>query len=162
MPQQHLSSQFLINPKITFLNFGSFGACPKPIFEDLQKWQLEMETEPVQFITIDGFKYLKQSREALAKYIHCDADDLVYTPNPSYAMSIITKSLKLNAGDEILTTDLEYGAMDKSWNYYSKQTGVKYVRQHINLPLTTKETFVEDFFKGLTKKYKSNFHQSNN
>lgn len=154
---QDLSSQFLINPKITFLNFGSFGACPKPIFEDLQKWQLEMESEPVQFITVDGFKYLKQSREALAKYIHCDADDFVYTPNPSYAMSIITKSLKLNAGDEILTTDLEYGAMDKSWNYYCKQTGVKYIRQQINLPLTTKEAFLEDFFKGLTKNTKAIF-----
>jgi isopenicillin-N epimerase len=157
MSQQNLNSQFLINPKITYLNFGSFGACPKPIFEDLQKWQLEMETEPVQFITVDGFKYLKKSREVLAKYIHCDSDDLVYTPNPSYAMSIITKSLKLNAGDEILTTDLEYGAMDKSWNYYSKQTGVKYIRQHINLPLTTKEAFVEDFFKGLTKNTKAIF-----
>lgn len=154
---QDLNSQFLINPKITYLNFGSFGACPKPIFEDLQKWQLEMESEPVQFITVDGFKYLKKSREALAKYIHCDSDDLVYTPNPSYAMSIITKSLKLNAGDEILTTDLEYGAMDKSWNYYFKQTGVKYIRQPINLPLTTKEAFVEDFFKGLTKNTKAIF-----
>jgi isopenicillin-N epimerase len=154
---QDLSSQFLINPKITYLNFGSFGACPKPIFEDLQKWQLEMESEPVQFITVDGFKYLKKSREALAKYIHCDSDDLVYTPNPSYAMSIITKSLKLNAGDEILTTDLEYGAMDKSWNYYCKQTGVKYIRQPINLPLTTKEAFVEDFFRGLTKNTKAIF-----
>jgi len=154
---QDLSSQFLINPKITYLNFGSFGACPKPIFEDLQKWQLEMESEPVQFITVDGFKYLKKSREALAKYIHCDSDDLVYTPNPSYAMSIITKSLKLNAGDEILTTDLEYGAMDKSWNYYCKQTGVKYIRQPINLPLTTKGAFVEDFFRGLTKNTKAIF-----
>ena len=157
MSKNNLSTEFLINPKITFLNFGSFGACPKPIFEDLQKWQLELETEPVQFITVDGYKYLKQSREALAKYIHCDSDDLVYTPNPSYAMSIITKSLKLNAGDEILTTDLEYGAMDKSWNYFSKQTGVKYIRQHINLPLTTKEAFVEDFFKGLTKNTKAIF-----
>lgn len=153
----NLTSLFLINPKITFLNFGSFGACPKPIFEDLQKWQLELETEPVQFMTVTGFQYLKKSREALSLYIHCDADDLVYTPNPSYAMSIITKSLKLNPGDEILTTDLEYGAMDKSWNYYCKHTGVKYVRQPINLPLTTKEAFVENFFQGLTKNTKAIF-----
>lgn len=157
MKSINLKSQFLINPNITYLNFGSFGACPKPIFEDLQKWQLELESEPVQFITVNGFKYLKQSRETLAQYINCDSDDLVYTPNPSYAMSIISKSLKLNSGDEILTTDLEYGAMDKSWNYYSKQTGVKYVRQHINLPLASKESFIEDFFKGLTKNTKAIF-----
>jgi len=57
----NLKSQFLINPNITFLNFGSFGACPKPIFEDYQKWQLELETEPVRFITVTGYQYLKKA-----------------------------------------------------------------------------------------------------
>lgn len=153
----NLRSQFLLNPNITFLNFGSFGACPKPIFEDYQKWQLELEKEPVQFITVNGLQYLKKSREALGSYIHCHADDVVFTPNPSYAINIIAKSLVLNAGDEILSTDLEYGAMDKTWNYYCKQKGATYVRQHIALPLTTKEAFVEQFFSGLTNKTKAIF-----
>lgn len=153
----NLKSQFLLNPNITFLNFGSFGACPKPIFEDYQKWQLELETEPVQFITVNGLQYLKKSREALGSYIHCHADDIVFTTNPSYAINIIAKSLALNAGDEILTTDLEYGAMDKTWNYYCEQKGAAYVRQHITLPLTTKEAFVEQFFSGLTKNTKAIF-----
>ncbi|MGK4566015.1 hypothetical protein [Flavobacterium sp. 3HN19-14] len=46
-----MKPQFLIDPQITYLNHGSFGACPKPVFEDYQKWQLELETEAVQFIT---------------------------------------------------------------------------------------------------------------
>lgn len=154
MNTSNLKSQFLINQNITFLNFGSFGACPKPIFEDYQKWQLELETEPVQFITVNGYKYLKESREALGAYINCHADDLVFTMNPSYAINIIAKCIDLKAGDEILTTDLEYGAMDKTWNYYCKQKGAKYVRQHIELPLTTKEAFIDHFFKGLTKNTK--------
>lgn len=148
---------FYLNPEITFLNFGSFGACPKPIFEDYQKWQLELEYEPVQFITVNGLQYLKQSREALAKYINCDANDLVYTTNPSYAINIISKSFKLNPGDEILTTDLEYGAMDYGWNYYCEKAGAIYKRQPITLPLTTKEKFVEEFFAGLTPKTKAIF-----
>lgn len=155
--QNDFISQFLLNPSITFLNFGSFGACPKPIFENYQKWQLELEREPVQFITNDGFKYLKESRKALGLYINCDADDLVFTMNPSYSINIIAKSIDLKPGDEILTTDLEYGAMDKTWNYYCKQKGSKYIRQHINLPLTTKEAIVEQFFKGLTKNTKAIF-----
>lgn len=157
METTNLSSQFLINPNITFLNFGSFGACPKPIFEDYQKWQLELEQEPVQFITVNGYKYLKQAREALGNYIHCDADDVVFTMNPSYAINIIAKSIDLKPGDEILTTDLEYGAMDKTWNFYCQQKGAKYIRQHINLPLTSKEVFIEEFFKGLTKNTKAIF-----
>ena len=131
MQTSTLSSQFLLKPDIAFLNFGSFGACPKPVLEDYQKWQVEMEQEPVQFITVNALRYLKQSREALGAYIGANADDLVYVPNPSYAVNIIAKSFDLKPGDEILTTNLEYGACDKAWNYYCKKHGAKYVRQSI-------------------------------
>ncbi len=157
MPHNHLQSQFLLNPTITYLNFGSFGACPKPIFEDYQKWQLEIEKEPVQFMTVNGPGYLKASREALAKYIHCNADDVVYVTNPSYGINIIAKSLQLSAGDEILSTNLEYGALDRTWNYYCKKAGAKYVRQEISLPLVSKGQFIEDFFRGVTNKTKAIF-----
>jgi len=157
MQNHPLTSQFLLSPNITFLNFGSFGSCPKPIFADLQKWQLELEAEPVQFMAFNGFQYLKKSREALGQYINCHADDVVYVPNPSYAINIIAKSFKLNPGDEILATNVEYGALDRAWNYYCKKAGAKYVRQPITLPLTTKEKFIEDFFAGLTPKTKAIF-----
>src|ERR1700739_3935041 len=157
MRTNNLKSQFLLNTDITYLNFGSFGACPRPIFEEYQRYQLELETEPVQFIAVNGPVYLKKSREALAQYINCNADDLVYVTNPSYAKNIIAKSLKLNAGDEVLSTNIEYGALDRTWNYYCKKAGAKYVRQPITLPLVSKEKFIEDFFKGLTAKTKAIF-----
>ena len=153
----HLSSQFLLNPNITFLNFGSFGAAVKPVFEKYQQYQLELEQEPIQFLTVKGLQYLQQSRKALSEYIHCHEDDLVYVTNPSYAVNIIAKSFPLKAGDEILATDIEYGACDKTWNFYCEKAGAKYVRQKINFPLTTKEEFVEQFFKGLTAKTKMVF-----
>lgn len=118
-----LHSLFLLDKEIAFLNFGSFGATPKPIFDDYQKWQLELEREPAQFIQVNGPVYIKQAREALGKYINCDADDLIFTTNPSYAVNIIAKSLDLKPGDEILTTDLEYGACDKTWEYYCEKKG---------------------------------------
>lgn len=154
MQNTSLSSQFLLDPNITFLNFGSFGACPRPVFDDYQKWQRELETEPVQFIAVNGIAYLRQSREALADYVGCHADDLVYVTNPSYGTNIIAKSLVLEPGDEVLTTNLEYGACDKTWDYYCKKSGARYVRQAISLPLVSKEQFVEDFFKGLSPKTK--------
>ncbi len=145
---------FYLNKDITFLNHGSFGACPKPIFEEYQKWQLELEKEPVQFITVEAPKQLKRSREALANFVGCHADDLVYVQNPSTAFNIIIKNLKLNASDEILTTNHEYGAMDRTWNYYCRKAGAKYVQQKISIPLVSKEQFIEEFWKGLTPKTK--------
>jgi isopenicillin-N epimerase len=157
MQSNHLKSQFLIDTNITFLNFGSFGACPRPVFEEYQKLQLELEKESVQFIAFEGPKNLRRSREALGAYVNCDADDLVYVTNPTYAINIIAKSLQLNAGDEILSTNVEYGAMDRTWNYYCKKAGAKYVRQPIQLPLVSKEKFIEDFFSGLSANTKAIF-----
>ena len=151
---QNPKSYFLLRDDITFLNFGSFGASPKPVFEKYQQFQLEMEQEPVLFITGNGLKYLAQSREALGNYINCDKNDLVYVTNPSYAVNAVAKSFNLKEGDEILTTDIEYGACDKTWDYYCKKSGASYVRQHIPLPIASKEQFVDAFFKGLSAKTK--------
>ncbi len=152
-----LKSQFLLNPDITYLNFGSFGACPRPIFKDYQDWQLLLESEPVDFIAVNGVNYLKASREALAGYINCNADDLVYVTNPTYAVNIIARSLALNEGDEILATDIEYGAMDRTWNYYCGKQKARYVRHHVTLPVTTKAFFIEEFIKGITPRTKAIF-----
>ena len=155
---ESLKDQFLLRPDIHFLNFGSFGATPKPIFEKYQDWQRVLEAEPVQFIAFDGYQYLADSRAALAKFLNCaDKDDLVYVTNPSFAINMIAKSFPLEAGDEILTTDIEYGACDRTWNYYCTKKGATYRRQKINLPITTKEQFIEDFFKGYNEKTKAIF-----
>lgn len=145
---------FLINQEITYLNFGSFGACPRPIFETYQEFQRELEWEPVEFIVENSSKYLQNARQALGNYLNCHQDDLVCVTNPSYGVNIVAKNLNLQANDEILATDLEYGACDRTWNYYCQQTGAKYVRNKVSLPLTTKDDFVEEFFKGVTSKTK--------
>jgi isopenicillin-N epimerase len=152
-----LRSLFLLDPAITYLNFGSFGSCPRPVFEDYQAWQLLLEREPVQFIAFIGGGYLKESREALAAYVHCDADNLVYVTNPSYAVNIVAKSIRLEPGDEVLSTDIEYGALDRTWNYYCGKAGAKYVRQRIPLPLASKEEFIAAFWKGFSPRTKAVF-----
>ncbi|MBN8837572.1 MAG: aminotransferase class V-fold PLP-dependent enzyme [Sphingobacteriia bacterium] len=151
---QDLASFFLVRKDITFLNFGSFGACVKPVFERYQQYQLELEQESVQFITVNGPRYLLESRKALAAFINCDYDDLVYVVNPSYAVNLVAKSFNLQEGDEVLATDLEYGACDRTWEYYCKKKGAVYKRHPIRLPLQDKEDFITQFFKGVTTKTK--------
>lgn len=150
-------NDFLLNPEFRHLNHGSFGACPKPIFDDYQHWQLKLEQDPVQFFVHDGNKQLEISKQSLAKYVNCDADDLVMTMNPSYAINIVAKSFNLTPGDEILSTDHEYGAMDRTWNYYCRIAGATYVQQEIPLGIETKEAFLEAFWKGYTHKTKAVF-----
>lgn len=116
-----IKNEFLLKKDSTFLNFGSFGACARPVFERYQRYQLELEEEPVHFMMDKASGYLKRSREALANYINCAADDVVYVTNPSYGVNIIAKSFPLQPGDEVLTSNLEYGACDRAWDYYCKK-----------------------------------------
>ncbi len=152
-----MKSLFLLQNDITFLNFGSFGACPKEIFEDYIQWQYLLEKEPIQFIQVHAHEYINRSRQALANFIHCQPEDLVFVPNPTYAINVIAKNLQLQEGDELLSTNLEYGAMDRTWNYYCKKLGATYVQQKISLPLVSKEAFLEDFWKGYSTKTKAVF-----
>jgi isopenicillin-N epimerase len=48
---------YLLDPDITFLNHGSFGACPKPVFDAYQNWQRKLENQPVQFMAIDVYEH---------------------------------------------------------------------------------------------------------
>ena len=151
----NLKDKFLINPDIHFLNFGSFGACAKPIFDNYQQLQRLLEFESVQFINVEGANYLANSRAALAAYIDVpDKDDLVFITNPTLGVNMIAKNLELAPGDEVLSTDIEYGACDRTWDLYCTKRKAIYKRQHITLPITTKEKLIEDFFAGLTDRTK--------
>jgi isopenicillin-N epimerase len=74
--------------------------------------------------------------------------------NPTYAVNTVAKSLDLREGDEILTTNLEYGATDRTWDFVCAEKGAKYIQQPITLPLVSKEKFLHEFFDGVTEKTK--------
>jgi isopenicillin-N epimerase len=150
----NIKESFLLDPDIHFLNHGSFGSTPKPVFEAYQNWQLCLERQPVLFLgrELDGL--LKESRIALGEYLNADADDLVYIPNATHGVNIIARSLSLQPGDEVLTTDHEYGACDYTWDFICGKTGARYVHQPIPLPVGSEEEIVEQFWQGVTAQTK--------
>ncbi|NUQ86147.1 MAG: aminotransferase class V-fold PLP-dependent enzyme [Anaerolineales bacterium] len=148
----NLRKQFLLDPSITFLNHGSFGATPRPVFEEYQRWQRELERQPVEFLGRRFAGLMAKSRAALGAYLGAPADDLVYTQNVTIAVNIVARSLELGSGDEVLATDHEYGAMDRTWRFFAKERGFRYVNRHIELPITSEEKFVEDFWRGVTER----------
>jgi isopenicillin-N epimerase len=145
---------FLLDPQIVFLNHGSFGACPRPVLEEYQAWQIKLEQQPVQFLGIELDNYLHHSREVLGEYIRASAKDIVYIPNATHGVNIIARSLKLKPGDEILTTDHEYGACNFTWDFICSKTGAVYKPQPIELPVTSNEDILEQIWSGVTPQTK--------
>jgi isopenicillin-N epimerase len=149
-----IRDQFYLSPDITYLNHGSFGACPKPIMENYHYWQRTLEAEPVQFITKRYYDALGVSKKIFAEVVGCAPEDFFFLQNPTTAVNQVVKSLNLKPGDEVLTTDHEYGALDKTFDFYAKKKGFVNRRQKISLPLLSKEQFIEEFWKGYTEKTK--------
>ena len=147
-----LQKQFQLDPKFTYLNHGSFGACPHPIFNEREKWQRELEFQPVSFID-KAAQLLEWSREELSKYIICDKDDLVYFPNPTTAMNMVIRSLELSKNDEVLTTNHEYGAIERTWKFMSTQKGFSYKPINIELPYDD-DQFVHLFKESISHRTK--------
>ena len=149
-----LKENFLIAPDSIFLNHGSYGACPRPVFQEYQRWQRLLEEQPVHFFTDTVYHALKEAREALGEFVGCDEDELLFFQNPTTAISNILYNLELKNNDEILMTDHEYGALIRAWEEMGKRTGANIVQQNIPLGLTNEEDFVDYFWKGVTENTK--------
>jgi len=145
-----LRQEFLLDPDVVFLNHGSFGACPRPVFERYQQWQRELERQPVEFLSRRERGLLAEARAALAGYVGCAADDLVYVSNVTTALNIVARSLPLEPGDEILTTDHEYGALERTWTFVAEHRQAKLVIQPLPLPITDPDEVVDAMWAGFT------------
>lgn len=141
-----LRREFLLDPEVAFLNHGSFGACPRPVFERYQTWQRELEREPVDFLARRLPALLDAARSALAAYVGCAAQDLAFVQNATTGVNLAARSLALDTDDEVLSTDLEYGACDLAWESVCRRTGACYVRAPIPLPLTDPSEVVGALF----------------
>ena len=126
-----LREQFLLDPDVVFLNHGSFGACPRPVFEQYQGWQVELEREPVDFLSRERrFPDLIEAAKArLAEYVGTNPNNLVFVPNATSGVNMAARSVPLEAGDEVLASDQEYGALDYLWEHVCSRAGARYVRR---------------------------------
>jgi isopenicillin-N epimerase len=109
---------FLLDPRIVFLNHGSFGACPVEVLGECRLWQDELERRPVEFLARRLEGLLGEARGELARFVGAEADDLVFVPNTTSGVNVVARSLALRRGDEVLTTDEEYGACEHAWAHY--------------------------------------------
>jgi isopenicillin-N epimerase len=154
---EELRQEFLLDPDVVFLNHGSFGATPEPVFAAYQRWQRELERQPVEFLGRRAEGLLDEARAAMAAYVGCARDDLVFVPNATTGVNVVARSLPLEPGDEVVGTDLEYGACERAWEWFCAKRGARYEKAHVPLPLTSPDEVVEAMFAAVTPRTRAIF-----
>jgi isopenicillin-N epimerase len=131
-----------LDRSVLYLNHGSFGACPTAVLAAQTALRLQMESEPVDFLSVTLPQRLQAARASLARFLSADESDLVFVPNATTAVSAVLQSLAFEPADEILVTNHTYAACRKAVDFIASRTGAHVVVAHLPFPVRSEEEIV--------------------
>ncbi len=134
MDNSHWRSDWSLDPSTTFLNHGSFGACPRAVLERQQQIRAQLEQEPVRFFERELESLLDAARGELAAFVGADPAQLAFLPNATTGVNTVLRSLRFQPGDELLMTDHEYNASRNALEFAAAASGAKVVVAQLPFP----------------------------
>lgn len=141
---------WLLDPDIVQLNHGSFGASPMPVLEAQDGWRRRLESNPTRFMVEDYEPAIDDARARLASLVGADPADLVFLSNATTGVNTVVRSLALEPGDELLTTDHAYNACRNVLDYAAARSGAEVVVAAIPFPLRSPGEAVQLVLEAVT------------
>jgi selenocysteine lyase/cysteine desulfurase len=134
----------------TLINLNNGNSCPSPrTVHTALKYYLDMSNQAPVYYRGQLEQNKETARRRLAAEFGCEKDELAITRNSSEALQIAQNGIDLKPGDEVLTTEQDYGRMLTTWDQRARREGIKIVR--INFPVpTTQEDLYQRFVAAIT------------
>ena len=129
-------SEWLLDPDISFLNHGSYGAVPRIVLDEQHRSQQRMERNPNEFLALELPHALRVAANRLAKFIKGVGSDLVFIENATAGCNVVLGSVRLSPGDEILVTDHGYPAIRKAAEHHASSTGAIVIEATMPFPVS--------------------------
>ncbi|MFN2447658.1 MAG: aminotransferase class V-fold PLP-dependent enzyme [Vicinamibacterales bacterium] len=138
----------------TLINLNNGNSCPSPrvVHEALKRYLDYSNQAPVYHRGL-----LEQNKETarrrLAAEFGCEVEEIAMTRNASEALQIAQNGLDLAPGDEVITTEQDYGRMLTTWDQRERRDKIAVTR--INFPVpTTGDDLYERFERAITPRTK--------
>ena len=143
MADSSLRTHWPLDPTVTFLNHGSFGACPTAVLDRQQELRARMEANPVHFMVRELEPMLDTARAELAPFLGADPDDVAFVSNATSGVNAVLRSLPFETGDELLTTTHVYNACRNALLYVAERTGARVVVADVPFPVASADQIVD-------------------
>jgi isopenicillin-N epimerase len=151
MPSR-FAEHWLLDPKLDFLNHGSFGACPRPVLEAQSALRARLEADPVRFMVKELEPLLDAARERLAAFVGARARDLAFVTNTTAGVNALLASFPFRAGDEVLVTDHTYPACRNAAEVWARRAGARFATVPLPLRVSGPSEVVERIVRAVTPK----------
>ncbi|WVK85260.1 aminotransferase class V-fold PLP-dependent enzyme [Dactylosporangium sp. AC04546] len=122
------------------LNHGSFGMVPITVQRAQQRFRDEMEANPHRFFSVGLEERVAHVRRHLAAFVGADPEGTALVDNATTGTSIVLSSIPFGTGEEIITTDHGYGAVDLAVDETCRRTGA--VHRVAQVPMDAEDTTV--------------------
>src|SRR5437660_2221414 len=147
-----MRQHWLLDPHITFLNHGSFGATPIAILAKQDEFRARLEREPVRFMVRELEPLLDAARSSVAAFVGAAAEDIAFVPNATAGINAVLLSLDLEQHDELLVTTHEYNASRNVLDYVAGLAGAKVVEVDVPFPIASPDEVFERVAAAVTER----------
>ena len=127
---------WLLDPAVSHLNHGSFGATPCEVLDAQDELRRRLEANPTRFMARELPGLIDGARRVVSSFVGADPDGLVFVTNATSGVNAVLRSLEFGPGDEILVTDHGYNACRNAAHVAAETAGAAVVEVGIPFPLT--------------------------
>ena len=136
----------------TIINLNNGGCCPSPrvVHEALKRYLDVSNQAPVYHMWQILEPNIETVRRRLAAEFGCDPEELAITRNASEALQIAQLGIDLKAGDEVITTNQDYGRMLDTWDQRVRRDGIKLTKVSFPVPPKSMDVLADRLLSAMT------------
>ena len=136
----------------TVINLNNGGCCPSPrVVHEAFKRYLDISNQaPVYHMWQVLEPNIETVRRRLAAEFGCDTEELAITRNASEALQIAQLGIELRAGDEVVTTNQDYGRMLDTWEQRVRRDGIRLTKVPFPVPPRSLDDLADRLVGALT------------
>lgn len=147
-------SKWHLRRDIVHMDHGSSGACPIEVLEHQNTLRWDLDRGSPEFFLSSWSPRHRASKEALARFINADYDELLLTPGSTLGLNIVTQSQQFQPGDELLTTNHAYSSVTMLLKHVAKRDGANVIIAKVPFPVASPDEIIDSILACVTERTK--------